>query len=195
MIAEHEMRFLILHGWAGNEPTHWQTWLANRLRVQRLHVQYPRLPDFDEPELQAWLAALDAELGELRGQGRTTVICHSLGCILWMHHAARRTGTRVERVLLVAPPAADSGIDEIASFFPVPLLPDAMREAADDTLLVYADDDPYCQDGAASVYGAPLEIESILVRGGKHLNVAAGFGPWPEMEAWALGRPVLSRGH
>ena len=32
------------------------------------------------------------------------VLCHSLGCVLWLHHARRQAAFRAERVLLVAPP-------------------------------------------------------------------------------------------
>jgi hypothetical protein len=32
-----------------------------------------------------------------------------------------------------------------------------------------------------------------LVPGAGHINVESGFGPWPEMEAWCLGRqPALA---
>ena len=54
------MRFLILHGWQGSGPEHWQTWLAGRLRAAGHHVQYPELPACDEPWLR-WV-----ELGRRR---------------------------------------------------------------------------------------------------------------------------------
>jgi predicted alpha/beta hydrolase family esterase len=182
--------YLIVHGWAGNEPTHWQTWLAERLRSTRDHVRYPELPNFDQPDLTEWLAVLTSELNaSFTSPQPRTVVCHSLGAILWMHHAARR-GARVDRVLLVAPPGPDCGIAEVEAFFPVPLDAQAIRAAARETILVYADDDPYCQSGAATVFAGPLRIPSVLIPGGGHLNVAAGYGPWPEMEAWTRGGPM-----
>ena len=33
----------------------------------------------------------------------------------------------------------------------------------------------------------PLELTVDLLPGAGHLNVEAGYGPWPEMEAWCLG--------
>jgi uncharacterized protein len=180
-------RYLILHGWKGNQPMHWQTLLAERLRSEGGQVRYPVLPDFDSPVLTDWMTSLDRELAELReGGGQKTVVCHSLGCILWMHHAARARGPAVDRVMLVAPPGPNTGIEELAPFFPVPLEPDPIAAAASSTLLVHSDNDPYCSPDAGATYGVPLRIPRVVIPGTAHLNVEAGFGPWPEMEAWAL---------
>ena len=53
--------------------------------------------------------------------------------------------------------------------------------------LVCSDNDPYCPEGAATLYGAPLGIPVDLIPGGGHLNPEAGYGPWPAVEAWCLG--------
>jgi uncharacterized protein len=77
------LRALILHGWQGSGPAHWQTWLAGRLRDAGAHVQYPDLPDCDVPCPDAWGAALHRELRALaKGDGERVVIAHSLGCVL-----------------------------------------------------------------------------------------------------------------
>ena len=39
--------YLILHGYQGSGPGHWQTWLAGRLRSGDAKVHYPDLPDAD----------------------------------------------------------------------------------------------------------------------------------------------------
>jgi predicted alpha/beta hydrolase family esterase len=171
--------FLILHGWQGNSPGHWQTWLADRLRAAGHTVAYPELPDPCEPYLPAWLVALEAELARLPGE--PVVACHSLGCLLWMHRAARRGAPG--RALLVAPPSPYLGIHELAPFFPAPATP----PLAPGTRLVCADDDPYCPEGTEAAYprlGVPVDV----IPRGAHLNVDAGYGPWPAVEAWCLGQ-------
>ena len=176
-------RFLILHGWQGSGPDHWQTWLASRLRAAGEDVLYPELPDPDTPSLPAWRDALSSELERLR-PGRGVVICHSLACILWLHHAPA-VRLPVERVLLVAPNSATAGVPEVASFFPAPLDREAVVRAAGATRLVRADRDAYCPEGAERLYGEPLGLEADIVPGGGHLNPDAGYGPWPAVEAWA----------
>jgi len=180
---------VILHGWQGSGPEHWQSWLADRL-VGTHEVRYPRLPDPDGPRPDAWLATLDETLAGLPADG-FDVVCHSLAVPLWLHHAARRTGPAPARVLLVAPPSPRRPEPELARFLPPPLDPDAVRRATGGTILVCADDDPYCPEGAAAAYGRPLKLPTTVIPGGGHLNVEAGYGPWPAVERWC-SRPNLA---
>jgi predicted alpha/beta hydrolase family esterase len=179
--------FLILHGYQGSGPQHWQTWLAGRLRRAGAEVAYPALPSPDAPVLEAWRAALERELRALSGP--PVVVCHSLACVLWLHHCAQPVleGGCAERVLLVAPPSPEGAPRAILPFFPVPLEGDAVARAARETVLVCGHDDPYCPEGAAAVYGGPLGLAAHVLPRGGHVNVEAGYGPWPEVEAWALG--------
>lgn len=74
------MRFLVLHGWQGSGPEHWQTWLVGRLRAAGHHVQYPELPACDEPCPDRWGMAFRSELGRLaaRQDVERVVVAHSL---------------------------------------------------------------------------------------------------------------------
>jgi predicted alpha/beta hydrolase family esterase len=171
--------FLILHGLGGSGPGHWQTWLTARLKADNERVAYPDLPDADLPSPTAWRGVLDGELAALPA-GERIVICHSLACLLWLHHVAEG-GPQADRLLLVAPPSEAAGVPEIESFFPVPL-PALTRGAR----LVCSDDDPYCPGGAAALYGEPLGIPVDVLPGAGHINPETGYGPWPEVEAWCV---------
>jgi uncharacterized protein len=177
--------FLLLHGLYGSDPGHWQQWLAPRLRAAGHNVRFPGLPDPDAPDPDAWRAALLDELAQLDGDERV-VLCHSLSCIAWLH-ACARVEPPVDRVALVAPPSLNAGLPELIPFFPVMATAHDVARAAHHTRLVCSDDDPYCPEGAATLYGGPLGLPVDLLPGRQHLNVDAGFGPWPGMEAWAQG--------
>ena len=139
-----------------------------------------------------WLAALDEQLDRLgRARGEATVLCHSLSCALWLHHAARRAGADapVARVLLVAPPSLGAGVPAIEPFFPLPI--DAGRGraggrarrawSAPTTTRTAPRAAPPC-------YGAPLAASPTeLLPGAGHVNTDAGYGPWPGLEAWCYG--------
>ena len=181
---------VIVHGWQGNEPSHWQTWLAAELSGSGRDVRYPSLPDVDTPQLSPWLAALDGTLDGLPDDG-FDVVCHSLGVLLWLHHARAGDRPRPARVVLVAPPSPRTPIPELAPFLPVPLDVDLVRHAADGTVLVCSDNDPYCPEGAAIAYGRPLKMATTVLPGLRHINVEAGFGPWPAMLDWC-GRDNLA---
>ncbi|WP_436523255.1 RBBP9/YdeN family alpha/beta hydrolase [Actinoplanes sp. HUAS TT8] len=182
------MGFLILHGWQNRRPPeHWQHWLAGQLTDLDHQVDYPQLPDPDEPDLERWLAELTTRLDGL--DGPRTVIAHSLGCLLWLNGAARGLiTTPVDRVLLVAPPsiAVTRSHPEIAAFAPATLIPAEVAAASRYTRLVVSDDDPYAPEGAAvEDYGKPLALDIDLLRGGAHLNHESGYGPWPAVLTWA----------
>jgi predicted alpha/beta hydrolase family esterase len=175
--------YLILHGYQGSGPGHWQSWLAGRLRSGEASVHFPDLPDADSPQLSAWLDALEREMDQFTVA--PVVVCHSLACVLWLHHVARG-GKPAERVLLVAPPSRAGVPDALESFFPAPAveLPDAR--------LVCSDNDPYCPEGAAQVYGG-LPTDVLSAQG--HINPDAGYGAWPAVERWAREgeAPVTAR--
>jgi predicted alpha/beta hydrolase family esterase len=184
--------FLILHGYQGSGPEHWQTWLAGRLRDAGEIVAYPDLPDPFAPRPDLWREALARELAALPGE--PVVIAHSLACALWLHHCSAPVlaGVRAARVLLVAPPSAAGAPAPILPFFPVPLDPAAVAAAAAETRLVCAPDDPYCPEDAARVYGEPLGIPVDVLPGAGHINPDAGHGPWPEAAAWCYGASAIA---
>lgn len=186
------MTFLILHGLEGSGPEHWQTWLDGRLRERGLEVAYPSLPEADNPRLDRWLDALEQELARLPA-AKTTVICHSLGCLLWLHRAARRSPGPVARALLVAPPQPDVDDAQCAGFRPVPLDREGVAAAADTTLLVCSTDDPWCPPETSQRIGKTIGVAIDWIEHGGHVNPPAGYGAWPDVEAWAIGereRPV-----
>ena len=93
--------------------------------------------------------------------------------------------------VLVAPPSPKTPVPALGLFWPVPLQVDEVRRAADGTVLVCGTDDPDCPEGAAVAYGVPLKLPTTVVPGGGHLNLAAGYGPWPAVLEWC-GRDKLA---
>ena len=188
--------FLLLHGWQNHRPAgHWQSWLAAGLRERGHRADHPPLPDPDAPSLPAWLEALDAGLARLaEGGGERVVVAHSLGCLLWLHAAARSggasgTGPPVDRVLLASPPALDvlAGIPEVAGFAAPAVDAGQVAAAATSTRVVAGDDDPYLPRGVADGVLRPLGLAHLdvdVVPGGGHLDLDTGYGDWPSVLAW-----------
>ncbi|MET8562535.1 alpha/beta hydrolase [Streptomyces flaveolus] len=189
--------YLILHGWQNHRPPeHWQHWLADRLTALGHRVGYPQLPDADDPDLDVWLGELARHLEELNdGPGERVVVAHSLSAVLWLHAAARgmKQQRYADRVLLVSPPSGSvlARYPEVAAFAPPALdftLPGPTR-------LVAGDDDPYCPGGADTVFAEPLGIPADVLPGAAHLDLDAGYGPWPAVLDWCVGgtAPLTAR--
>ena len=49
---------LILHGWGGNKPEHWQEHLATTLLAAGITVHYPKLPEPTAPHLATRLVQI-----------------------------------------------------------------------------------------------------------------------------------------
>ncbi|MFJ8631590.1 RBBP9/YdeN family alpha/beta hydrolase [Streptomyces sp. NPDC093568] len=183
--------YLILHGWQNHRPEdHWQHWLADRLTELGHRVTYPQLPDPDAPEPEVWLAELERHLAGLDAGAERVVVAHSLSAVLWLHAAARGMPglDAVDRVLLVAPPSGETlaRYPAVARFAPPALeftLPGPTR-------LVASDNDPYCAQGADTVYGTPLGLPTDVLPGAAHLDRDAGYGPWPAVLGWCLDPTV-----
>ncbi|MEZ0069628.1 putative alpha/beta hydrolase family esterase [Streptacidiphilus sp. MAP12-20] len=179
-------RFLLLHGWQNRRPEgHWQRWLAEQLTSMGHRVIYPQLPGPDEPVLDRWLDELRrgvAGLGGSGGGGERVVVCHSLGCLLWLHAVDRFEPGElgVDRVLLVAPPSASFILrqSELLGFAPPVVEPARLA----DVRVAAGDDDPCCPEGAAQVFG----LDTDVVPGGGHLAMGDGYGPWPGVLDWCL---------
>jgi predicted alpha/beta hydrolase family esterase len=184
-------RFLVLHGWENHRPVeHWEWWLTDRLRAAGEQVLYPQLPSPDHPRLNDWLDVFHGEWQQM-GDGERVVVAHSLGCLLWLHAAARDlVDPTAHRVLLVAPPSpvVTASIPAIAGFV-APVAPSAVRASSRSTVrLLCSDRDPYSTEGtAAEVYGAPLGLDVQVLPGAGHFTVDDGYGPFPDVLRWCLG--------
>ena len=194
-VATGQRRFLVLHGWQNRRPReHWQHWLTDSLRATGEQVLYPQLPDPELPSLTEWLGILRDEL-QMLGDGERVVICHSLGCLLWLRHAETAVAAdAVDRVLLVCPPAPSALPATLAPFHAAPFDGDALaRSARRGVELVCTDADPWCPGGAAALFGRALDVPVHVVEGAGHLSLDEGYGPWPAVERWAREGTFESR--
>lgn len=188
------MSFLIVHGWENRRPEgHWQHRLAGRLADDGHEVRYPQFPEPDVPVLDDWLDLLRSELGALRSDGERVLVCHSLAVLLWWQAAPSLGALQPDRVLLVAPPSADvlRAHPEVAAFAPAGIettpLPAGLRSRV---RLVAGDDDPYFPGGAAAFYADRFGLDTDVIPGGRHLDLPAGYGSWPSVEAWCIDASV-----
>lgn len=163
---------VIVPGIGGSGPAHWQSrWEAVLSDARRIAPA-----SWDAPDLDDWVAAIDRAVGH--ADPVPVLVAHSLGCLAVAHWALRTdaAASRVAGAFLVAPPdPAGPDFPAAAPGFTAPSAP--LPIAA---LVLASSDDPYCApdraDAIASAWAAPL-LE-LGARG--HVNVASGFGEWPE---------------
>lgn len=161
---------LLVPGWTGSGPRHWQSLWRRRHPEFALAAQR----DWDRPEREEWTAAL---LGAITRAGRPVVLAaHSLGGILVAHAAPRVVPGSVAGALIVAPADCEAaGADEaLRGFAPVPLarLPFSAH-------VIAGSDDPFVTleraRGFAAAWGATFECAGAC----GHFDSASGLGAWP----------------
>ena len=165
-----DTKVLILPGLGNSGPQHWQSlWEAANPALRRVAQR-----DWDHPELQDWVAGLDAAVAQA-GPG-AVLVAHSLAC-LQVAHWAHTSSRPVRGALLVAvpDPSADAYPVEAASFAPVPL-----QRLPFPSIVVASDDDPIGPlahaQRCADAWGSRL----VCIGAAGHINAASNLGEWPE---------------
>lgn len=164
---------LIIPGLGGSGLHHWQTYLERSFpgtsRVEQ--------DDWDAPDRKTWVERLVAAVEAAPG---AVLVAHSLGCALVAHVAAERPDLTIEAALLVAPADVDSADhtpDHIRDFAPIPCSPLPFR-----SVVVASANDPFMSlpraREIADAWGAGFVDAGSL----GHINIDAGFGPWPTGE-------------
>lgn len=175
---------LIIPGWRGSGPDHWQTYWERELPgTSRLEV-----PDWDVPSKADWLRALDEAIRTAAAP--PILIAHSLGCLAVAHWAAEARRP-VRGALLVAP--ADVDRDEYPAFLrdfggvPRSRLPFTAR-------VIASDDDPYATLGLARQLAADWGAQLTVLHHAGHINSESGFGPWRDGRVWIDALTASRRG-
>lgn len=176
------MSVLILHGWKGSGPEHWQSWLKKELDKENVKVLYPELPNNEYPDLFLWISEVVKIFNNHKIQ---TVVCHSLANLFWFHLLTHHPKLFCENLLLVAPPRWSKKINKASSFYPPPPVID-IKNNSQEILLVLSDNDPYCPPHDAKKIEKCLNVPTKWLSGVGHINEDAGFGPWPFAKEWVL---------
>jgi len=169
-------RVLILPGYGGSGPEHWQT------RWEILHPEYRRVevPDWSKPDLDVWVKALANAAA--RSGDAPVIVAHSLGCLVVASFAARGGKARAALLVAVPDPSGAQFPPEARGFGDVPRerLPFPSR-------VVASRNDPYgsfeFSARCAEAWGS--ELSDIGALG--HINADSGLGDWPEGERLLLG--------
>lgn len=177
------MRALILPGWHGSGPDHWQShWQHEEPDAVRVEQE-----SWDHPQLEPWLSRLHEAV---QTYPDALLVAHSLGVILVAHYAARYPQARIGAALLVAPGDADLHAPhepDIASFAPVP-----RRPLPFPSILVMSRTDPHMAPDRSLQLAQDLGAETIDLGDAGHINPDSGYGPWPQ--GFELAAKLRQRG-
>lgn len=173
------MKALIVPGVGGSEKAHWQSWLQEQLhdatRVEQDH--------WDKPVLDVWVQRFSDIL--LQQTAPVQVVAHSFGCLTTVAALNRypALAQRISGLLLVAPANPErfssnglrqDGEASIVSQLQHTALPVPAR-------LIASRNDPWLSFDAATLWASRWEAALVDLGEAGHINVAAGYGAWPEI--------------
>ncbi|PSC03171.1 alpha/beta hydrolase [Alsobacter soli] len=167
---------LVLPGWHGSGPEHWQ-WQWERAFPAFRRVEQD---DWDRPVYAAWLARLQAAV---RQAGKPVVLVgHSLGTSLTMLFALRDGAPELVRkvagAFLVAP--TDRDVRDGIPDGPVGFAPMILQPLPFPSMLVASDDDEFVTIERARVFAQAWGSRLVEVGRRGHIGSAANLGLWPE---------------
>jgi predicted alpha/beta hydrolase family esterase len=162
---------LLLPGWEGSGPKHWQT-----LWEQRYHYRRVEQHDWMKPLRGDWVARLEDVL--LSCDEPAVLVAHSLGCVLVAAWAAHSRNTHlVKGALLVAPPDVER--EDLRAQLPS-WSPIALELLPFRCVLVASRNDPYCAFDRARAFAQAWGAQCIDTGEAGHINAEAGLASWPE---------------
>lgn len=159
-------KIIIVPGWRDSGAGHWQSLWAEQL-PEAVRVQQD---DWITPSRQAWVQSISRTI--LEQPEPVVIAAHSLGCIATSHLPSTVT-QRIQGALLVAP-ADPERRGVLADFAPVPYQALPYR-----SIIVASSNDPYCPVRTAGAYARAWGSEFVRLQNAGHINLEAGFGPWP----------------
>ncbi|MBN9470337.1 MAG: serine hydrolase family protein [Bosea sp.] len=163
---------LIIPGWSGSGPDHWQSRWVAKLSSARLVEQ----EDWYKPARDAWANRIVAAV---RAATKPVVlVAHSCGVSTVAHAAEHLKPGEVAGAFLVAPAAerAKRSIPGMGADFiehrrePLPFR----------SVLIASTNDSYCTPEEAKALAEAWGSEFVDAGESGHLNAESGHGPWPD---------------
>jgi len=176
---------VFVYGYEGSGDGHWQRWAAATLAERGAAVAFPALADPASPQKDVWVGELQQVVAAATARNEpVTFVCHSLGCWAVDHLLTEHGSAGVHAALLVAPPSPFLVFEPVDSFLPPPRKAAVWAPLADRTLLVGSDDDDYASAEEFEDVARTLSVPCRIMPGAGHINIAAGYGPWPFVLDW-----------
>lgn len=175
-----DVDILMVPGWQGSGPEHWQSrWERNLSTARRIEQD-----DWSAPDKDLWVGNIIAAVATAARP--PVLVAHSLGVLAAVHAAAKLPPGTLAGAFLVAPPdienvpswpvaAALDWPESGFGFTPVPL-----ASLPCPSVVLASDDDPYCPLQRARHFAAAWGSELAEVGAAGHLNAESGHGPWPD---------------
>jgi uncharacterized protein len=166
---------VILHSWYGKIDRDWYPWLKTELEKRNYDVILKQIPTFDSdlPELETSLKFIESSV-----DNNTTIICHSLSCLLALRLAEMKS---FAKMIIVAGWDFDDLCAEHKLFWKNKIDHDSTKKNVKEIYCLSSDNDPYITAYQAEEMSKRLNGKFILVTGAGHFTEKFGIKKIPEL--------------
>ncbi|MDN5642860.1 MAG: alpha/beta hydrolase [Acinetobacter sp.] len=180
---------VIVPGVGGSEHDHWQSWLQRQLKsCSRVQQQ-----DWNKPVLHEWVEQFIKTVQAI--QEPIQIVAHSFGCLTTVAALAQHPelNQNIKNLVLVAPanPArfGDAGFaresqNDYQQYF-------HQLKLQVPTQMIISENDPWLNFQDALQLAKAWKIRPKNLGQVGHINVASGFGPFPEIYDFLISENVL----
>lgn len=180
---------VIVPGVGGSEHDHWQSWLQRQLKsCSRVQQQ-----DWNKPVLHTWVEQFVKTVQAI--QEPIQIVAHSFGCLTTVAALAQHPelNQKIKNLVLVAPanPArfGDAGFaresqNDYQQYF-------HQLKLQVPTQMIISENDPWLNFQDALQLAKAWKIRPKNLGQVGHINVASGFGPFPEIYDFLISENVL----
>ena len=180
---------VIVPGVGGSEHDHWQSWLQRQLKsCSRVQQQ-----DWNNPVLHEWIEQFIKTVQAI--QEPIQIVAHSFGCLTTVAALAQHPelNQNIKNLVLVAPanPArfGDAGFaresqNDYQQYF-------HQLKLQVPTQMIISENDPWLNFQDALQLAKAWKIRPKNLGQVGHINVASGFGPFPEIYDFLISENVL----
>lgn len=180
---------VIVPGVGGSEHDHWQSWLQRQLKsCSRVQQQ-----DWNKPALHEWIEKFVKTVQSI--QEPIQIVAHSFGCLTTVAALAQypELNQKIKNLVLVAPanPArfGDAGFaresqNDYQQYF-------HQLKLQVPTQMIISENDPWLNFQDALQLAKAWKIRPKNLGQVGHINVASGFGPFPEIYDFLISENVL----
>ncbi|WP_455475279.1 RBBP9/YdeN family alpha/beta hydrolase [Bartonella sp. B17] len=167
----NQLDILIIPGYKGSDPDHWQTrWeqkLSTARRVKQAH--------WSKPIREEWVNEVSVAIAQ--AQKPVAIIAHSLG-VPTAIHAIAQNSEKVSGAFFVAPP--DVANEKIRPQHLKTFGPYRREKLPFPSVVVASRNDQFCEFSVAEKLADDWGALFIDAGQSGHINVESGHGPWPE---------------
>jgi uncharacterized protein len=159
---------IILHGTDASPSSNWFPWLKSELSIIGYDVWVPELPNWSAPNRANFMRVIAAK--NFLFNEETIIVGHSSGAVAALH-LLPLTGSTIRAAFFVSAFKDTLGWPSLNGLFDREFDFAAIKQAANERIFYYSDDDPYVTPDHAEFLASATEGELVPMRGMGHFNV------------------------